>query len=162
MDQGGNTAGLPRLNPIKIPDRPKTPKLEDPETHKAWAREARSAYEQNEQDGSARSDLIMALGIADRMSKYDAIWFPHQYDFRGRAYPVPLHLNHMSSDSRRAMLLFAEARPEYDEKYLQIHAANCWGNGVDKYDHALRVGWAKQMYSLLKSLLATHSNMTVG
>ena len=142
MDQGGNTAGLPRLNPIKIPDRPKTPKLEDPENHKIWARAARDAYERNEQDGSARSDLIMALGIADRMSKYDAIWFPHQYDFRGRAYPVPLHLNHMSSDSRRAMLLFAEAKPGYDEKYLKIHAANCWGNGVDKYDHALRVGWA--------------------
>jgi DNA-directed RNA polymerase len=28
-------------------------------------------------------------------------YFPHNLDFRGRAYPIPPHLNHMGSDMSR-------------------------------------------------------------
>ena len=31
----------------------------------------------------------------------EALWFPHNIDFRGRCYPVPPLLNHMGSDLPR-------------------------------------------------------------
>ena len=34
-------------------------------------------------------------------------YFPHNLDFRGRAYPIPPHLNHMGSDVCRGLLKFA-------------------------------------------------------
>ena len=38
------------------------------------------------------------------------IWFPHTMDFRGRAYPLPPHLNHLGSDTSRGVLQFGEGR----------------------------------------------------
>ena len=38
-------------------------------------------------------------------------YFPHNLDFRGRAYPIHPHLNHMGQDVCRGILTFADARP---------------------------------------------------
>lgn len=38
------------------------------------------------------------------------IWFPHSLDFRGRAYPIPPHFNHLGSDIARSLILFGEGR----------------------------------------------------
>jgi DNA-directed RNA polymerase len=37
-------------------------------------------------------------------------YFPHNVDFRGRAYPVPPHLSHIGNDLCRGVLLFDEAK----------------------------------------------------
>ena len=34
-------------------------------------------------------------------------YFPHNLDFRGRAYPIPPHLNHMGSDISRYVVKLA-------------------------------------------------------
>ena len=39
------------------------------------------------------------------------MFFPHDLDFRGRAYPMHPHLNHMGPDFCRGLLCFAEAKP---------------------------------------------------
>ena len=41
----------------------------------------------------------------------DVFYLPHNLDFRGRAYPLPPHLNHMGNDLSRGLLLFAKAKP---------------------------------------------------
>eukprot|EP00961_Rhodomonas_salina_P118328 1592539-Rhodomonas_salina.1 len=38
------------------------------------------------------------------MSKYGGFYFAHNLDFRGRAYPIPPHLNHLGSDICRGLL----------------------------------------------------------
>eukprot|EP00953_Heterococcus_sp_UTEX-ZZ885_P002638 1939-Heterococcus_DN1.PRE.1 len=38
------------------------------------------------------------------------MFFPHNLDFRGRAYPIPPNLNHMGNDFTRGVLRFAEAK----------------------------------------------------
>ena len=38
-------------------------------------------------------------------------YFPHSMDFRGRAYPMHPHLNHLGSDVCRGLLQFAHAKP---------------------------------------------------
>jgi DNA-directed RNA polymerase len=50
-------------------------------------------------------------------------------DFRGRAYPIPPHLNHIGDDLCRGLMLFADAKPlgERGLRWLKIHLANLAG-----------------------------------
>ena len=50
----------------------------------------------------------MWLQVAEKYKDEPMIWFPHTMDFRGRAYPLPPHLNHLGSDTSRGVLQFAE------------------------------------------------------
>ncbi|CAL1270199.1 unnamed protein product [Larinioides sclopetarius] len=56
-------------------------------------------------------------------------WFPHNLDFRGRAYPTPPHFNHLGSDLIRSILLFAEGQPlgKYGLDWLKIQLINLTG-----------------------------------
>ncbi|THV02643.1 DNA/RNA polymerase [Dendrothele bispora CBS 962.96] len=69
----------------------------------------------------------------------DTIYFPHNIDFRGRAYPVPPHLNHIGDDLSRGLLVFAEGKPlgERGLRWLKIHIANL--SGFDKANFDERV-----------------------
>jgi DNA-directed RNA polymerase len=53
----------------------------------------------------------------------DTFYLPHNLDFRGRAYPLPPHLNHIGDDLSRGLLLFGEAKPlgERGLRWLKIH-----------------------------------------
>lgn len=41
----------------------------------------------------------------------DGFYFPHNLDFRGRAYPMHPNLNHLGADLSRGLLQFADAKP---------------------------------------------------
>ena len=56
------------------------------------------------------SEQRMWLQVAEKYKDEPMIWFPHTMDFRGRAYPLPPHLNHLGSDTSRGVLQFAEGR----------------------------------------------------
>jgi hypothetical protein len=49
---------------------------------------------------SLRCDMRLKLEVA-QMFRDDTMYFPHNLDFRGRAYPIPPHLNHMGADLNR-------------------------------------------------------------
>jgi DNA-directed RNA polymerase, mitochondrial len=70
---------------------------------------AAKAIARNRDLHSLRSDLLIKLGIADQFVGRD-MFFPHNLDFRGRAYPIPPNLNHMGNDFTRGVLRFAEAK----------------------------------------------------
>jgi DNA-directed RNA polymerase, mitochondrial len=57
-------------------------------------------------------------------------------DFRGRAYPIPPHLNHIGDDLSRGLLKFAEAKPlgERGLRWLKIHLANLYGFDKANFD----------------------------
>jgi DNA-directed RNA polymerase len=57
------------------------------------------------------------------------MYLPHNLDFRGRAYPIPPHLNHIGDDLSRGLLMFGEAKPlgESGLRWLKIHLANLYG-----------------------------------
>ncbi|PCH42893.1 DNA/RNA polymerase [Wolfiporia cocos MD-104 SS10] len=71
----------------------------------------------------------------------DTIYFPHNVDFRGRAYPLPPHLSHIGDDLSRGLLKFGEAKPlgERGLRWLKIHLANLYG--FDKADFDERVAF---------------------
>ncbi|KAJ2787266.1 DNA-directed RNA polymerase [Coemansia interrupta] len=101
-------------------------------------------YEMREwQNGSSnqhsrRCDCNYKVEIAQAFLNHP-MYFPHNMDFRGRAYPIPPHFNHLGNDLCRGLLLFDEGRPltERGLFWLKIHLANLYGN--DKLSHEDRI-----------------------
>jgi DNA-directed RNA polymerase len=64
------------------------------------------------------------------------MYLPHNLDFRGRAYPIPPHLNHIGDDLSRGLLVFGEAKPlgERGLRWLKIHLANLAGFDKGSFD----------------------------
>ena len=67
------------------------------------------------------------------------MYFPHNIDFRGRAYPMPAHLNHIGNDLCRGLMLFEKARPLGDQglRWMKVQLANVFG--MDKASFQNRV-----------------------
>ena len=59
--------------------------------------------------------------IAKEFRDEPALYFPHNLDFRGRAYPMHGNLNHLGSDVSRGMLHFAEGRPLGERGLYWLH-----------------------------------------
>ena len=85
--------------------------------------------------------MLFKLDIAKRFSKYPALYFPHQVDWRGRCYPIPAFVGPQADDTGRALLEFAEAKPlgKHGFYWLCIHVANLWGLDKEPMDVRLRV-----------------------
>ncbi|KAI1795428.1 DNA/RNA polymerase [Ganoderma leucocontextum] len=73
----------------------------------------------------------------------DTIYFPHNVDFRGRAYPIPPHLSHIGDDLSRGLLMFQEKKAlgERGLRWLKIHLANLYG--YDKASFEERVEYVQ-------------------
>jgi DNA-directed RNA polymerase, mitochondrial len=90
---------------------------------------------------------MLLLQFAD-----DEIYFPHNIDFRGRAYPIPPNFSHIGDDLCRGLLLFSEAKELGEEglRWLKIHTANIFGN--DKISLAERAQFVENhMEDVMKS-----------
>jgi len=138
--QGGGDLYIPRADKIPLPPRAES---DDIEAVKA-SKQARSAvYAANIQLKAERREFLHRLSVANRFKDHGDIYFPHQLDFRGRAYPIPPHLHHQGDDLCRGLLEFGEAVPLTDEgeRWLYIHAANCYG--VDKVSFDDRIKWTR-------------------
>ncbi len=142
-ETGGNIAELPPRNRLLKPPIPADFDT-NLESKKAWKNAASATYRRNAQDESERVIWVMKLDIAQRMAKYERFYFPHQLDFRGRAYSVPLFLNHQGDDVCRGLMEFTNpVNPNgMGEYWLQIHLANSCG--IDKVGFGDRVKWVQQ------------------
>ncbi|KAF2143873.1 uncharacterized protein K452DRAFT_224185 [Aplosporella prunicola CBS 121167] len=116
---------------------PENPRLEYPEepgpdaTRQEYAmylREKRRV--DNEKSGyhSQRCFQNFQLEVA-RAFKDEIIYFPHNMDFRGRAYPIPPLLNHLGADLARGLLTFAKGKElgSTGLGWLKIHLSNVYG-----------------------------------
>ena len=68
------------------------------------------------------------------------MYFPHNIDFRGRAYPIPPHLNHIGDDLSRGLLKFAEKKPlgASGLRWLKIHLANLAGFDKGSFEERIQ------------------------
>ena len=116
---------------------PATPKFDYPTDpgSSADSRERRKyAYQikeiENQKDGmhSERCFLNFQMEVA-RAYLGETFYFPHNVDFRGRAYPIPPYLNHMGADNCRGLLLFAKGKElgESGLAWVKVHLANVFG-----------------------------------
>lgn len=103
-----------------------------------WKSQCFKVKKKNYELHSLRCDTKYKLEVADELKLEPAIYFPHNVDFRGRAYPMHPYLNHLGADMCRGMLHFAQARPLGDKglEWLYIQAANLYG--ANKMSLAMR------------------------
>ncbi|KAF9088689.1 DNA-directed RNA polymerase [Mortierella sp. AD031] len=117
------------------------PKPDDYETStkaKAkWLAENRRLKLDAKNHHSLRCDVNYKIEIA-RAFADDPMYFPHNMDFRGRAYPIPPLFNHLGNDLCRGLLMFDEAKPLGAKGFtwLKIHLANL--AGFDKHSLSAR------------------------
>lgn len=107
-----------------------------------WKRKAQDNHARNAKLKSMRLQFVKVMSIAESFRDEGEIYFPHQLDFRGRAYAVPMFLNPQGSDIAKGLLTFANAVAINDGEaaaWLAIHGSNCFG--FDKASMDDRVQW---------------------
>ncbi|KAI1823883.1 DNA-directed RNA polymerase [Xylaria intraflava] len=124
---GEKLANIPPLDPnIPIPEEPVS--SDDPMARRDWLRRVKSI--ENEKSGlhSERCFMNFQLDIA-RAFRDQTFYFPHNMDFRGRAYPLPAYLHHMGADHVRGILRFAVGKElgKNGLRWLKVHLANVFG-----------------------------------
>ncbi|CAF1783185.1 BnaC09g42140D [Brassica napus] len=139
---GGCTADLVDRSDVPLPEKPDT---EDENILKKWKWEMKSAKKENSERHSQRCDVELKLSVARKMKDEEGFYYPHNIDFRGRAYPMPQHLNHLGSDLCRGVLEFADGRPLGSPglRWLKIQLANLYAGGVDKLSYEGRLAFTE-------------------
>ncbi|KAK1381019.1 DNA-directed RNA polymerase [Heracleum sosnowskyi] len=140
---GGRLADLVDREDVDLPEEPDT---EDEAETKKWRWKVKGVKKVNSERHSQRCDIELKLAVSRKMKDEDGFYYPHNLDFRGRAYPMHPYLNHLGSDLCRGILEFAEGRPlgESGLRWLKIHLANLYAGGVDKFSYDGRVAFTEK------------------
>ncbi|XP_010551348.1 PREDICTED: DNA-directed RNA polymerase 1, mitochondrial [Tarenaya hassleriana] len=139
---GGGLADLVDCEDVPLPEEPDT---EDQMEIRKWKWKMKDAKKENSERHSQRCDIELKLAVARKMKDEEGFYYPHNLDFRGRAYPMHPHLNHLGSDLCRGVLEFAEGKPlgESGLQWLKIHLANLYAGGVDKLSYEGRIAFTE-------------------
>ncbi|XP_030523585.1 DNA-directed RNA polymerase 3, chloroplastic isoform X1 [Rhodamnia argentea] len=140
--QGGSVGGLIERLDLPLPDKDVS---EDGDELELWKWNVRKAKKVNRERHAQRCDIELKLSVARKMKEEEGFYYPHNLDFRGRAYPMHSHLNHLSSDLCRGVLEFAEGRPlgKSGLHWLKIRLANLYSGGVEKLSHDGRLAFVE-------------------
>ncbi|KAL6874119.1 hypothetical protein ACP4OV_014201 [Aristida adscensionis] len=149
--RGGGIAGLVDKGNIPLPERPES---EDLDEIQKWKWSLKKAKKTNRELHAERCDTELKLSVARKMREEDGFYYPHNLDFRGRAYPMHPHLSHLGSDLCRGLLEYAEGRPlgKSGLCWLKIHLANKYGGGIEKLSHEGKLAFVEnQLPDILDS-----------
>ncbi|CAJ1941924.1 unnamed protein product [Sphenostylis stenocarpa] len=139
---GGRLADLVDREDVPLPEEPDT---EDEAEIRKWKWKVKAVKKENKERHSQRCDIELKLAVARKMKDEEGFYYPHNLDFRGRAYPMHPYLNHLGSDLCRGILEFAEGRPlgKSGLRWLKIHVANLYAGGVDKLSYDGRIAFTE-------------------
>ncbi|CEL52694.1 DNA-directed RNA polymerase, mitochondrial [Rhizoctonia solani AG-1 IB] len=132
-NEGKGLAGIP---PVQLDiEEPPQPTDEDPRARATYLFKMKSILADKRNNHGERCNVNYKLEVA-RAFVNDEFYMPHNLDFRGRAYPIPPHLNHIGDDLCRGLLLFSERRSlgERGLRWLKIHLANVFGYDKASFD----------------------------
>ena len=127
------------------PANPPSEKFEEPPPsaengmRRKWLKDIREAENRRTGLKCQRCFQNFQLEIA-RAYLNETFYFPHNCDFRGRAYPMTPFFNHMGSDNMRGLLLFAQGKELTDSglSWLKIHLANMYGYDKASFDERVQ------------------------
>jgi len=133
---------VPRAELFEIPPKPADVDYNEQSRYE-YRKRAKAVHEANVQLTSRRISFMGVLATAKKYSKYGAIYFPYQTDFRSRIYPIP-HLNPQGPDYMKALLQFSEGKRIGEEgiAWMKVHIANLFG--VDKVSFDDRIAWVDE------------------
>ncbi|PFH60433.1 hypothetical protein XA68_10947 [Ophiocordyceps unilateralis] len=131
---GDEIANIPPLNPkFNVPPEPDP--SADPVQRLEWLRNIKTIQNKKTALHSQRCYMNLQLEIA-RSYRKQTMFFPHNVDYRGRAYPMPTYFNHMGADHVRGLLRFAKGKEigVRGLRWLKIHLANVYGLDKSSFD----------------------------
>ena len=133
-NRGEEIANMPPSQP-DLPIPPEPDALEQGEKHRQWTRTVRSIENRRSALHSQRCFMNLQLEIA-RAFRNQTLYFPHNVDYRGRAYPMPTYLNHMGADHTRGLLYFDKGKElgARGLRWLKIQLANVYGLDKASFD----------------------------
>lgn len=101
---------------------------ENNEARKRWAFRMKEINNERAAFHSQRCFQNFILEVARAYLK-ETFYFPHNVDFRGRAYPISPYLNHMGADNSRGLLMFGKGKElgTAGLVWLKVHLANVFG-----------------------------------
>jgi DNA-directed RNA polymerase len=152
LERQGGFAGLPHASPQPLPPEPPEYRTND-DVKRRHNHTCFLIYDANRREVSKRLAVLFTLNIAQRFRTYEVIYFPHNLDTRGRAYPLPAFLNPQGGDYCKALLEFSEGEPIENEEqagWLAIAGANAYGN--DKVSLQERIKWVRDNEDLILSI----------
>src|SRR3546814_10841093 len=118
-DGGGSLGGLPQRNDESLPPKPLDIDTNE-EAKLCWKKAAAEVYTRNADRVSARMALHQGLWVARKFAPEDAVYFPHELDFRGRVYPIPVFgPSPQGSDFQKALIEFADG----DRKSTRLNSS---------------------------------------
>ena len=126
-NSGEAVANLAAENPqISYPEEP--PASDDSNARKLWMKQMKMAENQKTGLHSQRCFQNFQLEIARAFLNH-TFYYPHNVDFRGRAYPIPPYFNHMGADNSRGLLMFATGKElgSIGLNWLKVHLSNVFG-----------------------------------
>lgn len=138
-DESSTHAKLPPRFGLEMPEKPHDIDTNE-HSRREWRIAATKVRQRNMKAKGSRIAINMNLGTANRYAKYERIYFPCQFDFRGRIYSVTT-LSPQGSDFTKGLLRFADGKPLGDNGafWLAYQGANLAGN--DKVSLEDRVKW---------------------
>ena len=138
--------GVPPERPEPIP-----PDADDEAEHAQKVKWARW-FRKKEGLVSAATLLKMRLKYCRLIKEYSALYFPHQLDRRGRAYPIPQVFDPQDDDPGRALIRFARSKSLTDRgrEWLAIHLATLYGRPIDKKSFEERIAWVDKHRSEIR------------
>lgn len=144
--------GVPSIDKLELPE--KTEGYDRDEVSlKAWKKAASAIYRRERSRQSQRISLEFTLAQANKFSDFESIYFPHNLDWRGRAYAIPM-FNPQGNDITKGLLTFSQtaAKPlgEDGAYWLAIHGANT--AGYDKASLEERFQWVKDNEEMILSI----------
>ncbi|SCU77301.1 LAFA_0A00936g1_1 [Lachancea sp. 'fantastica'] len=115
-------------NQSKLILTPQPPRDADPSVHRKWKLKNKELANEFSSGRSARCDANYKLEIA-RAFLGEKFYFPHNLDFRGRAYPLSPHFNHLGNDMSRGLMIFWNGKRlgSTGLKWLKVHLSNLFG-----------------------------------
>lgn len=130
LEAWNNGEGIGELVPEKL-DIAYPPEPEEGASHVdrlVWMKKVKAIEAQKSGFHSNRCFQNLQLELA-RSYLDETFYYPHNVDFRGRAYPIPTILNHMGADIARGLLKFAKGKElgTVGLQWLKIHLANLYG-----------------------------------
>lgn len=143
-DDGGSLGALPSREGEPLPPKPAAFEV-NADARQEWKRQAAIVHASNARQRSKRLALMQKLWVAEKLSDFPAIYFPHNMDFRGRVYPIPAGgPSPQGDDFAKALLTFATGHPlgTGGARWLAIHVANLFG--IDKVSFEDRVRWVEK------------------
>ena len=150
--RNGGIAGLPSSNDKALPPIPLGYR-EDEQITKDHDRKCFLIHSENREVKSKRLMVLSTIAIARAYRSEKTLYFPHNLDSRGRAYPLPVFLNPQGPDYTKSLLEFAHGEPIENEEaacWLAIVGANAFGN--DKVSLQDRVDWVQDNEEMILSI----------